>query len=363
MCFYKTTFTKSNYLNKDETANRPLISLVSYRSQIAFIHFKALIMAKKKNGLFVNRFEIATRGSYTNATYVFKQHVDSLFADSTTSPIALNCYNRAKPKYDLYQASHTAHSSQTGTQGGKVQTMKVTLKGMPLHVDDWEAKIKVVYAVDTEEYKILLPKGKAPFNSGSQQKRVDAVETLLTSIGTDASLATVKAIIQTFYDAMLVSFNVKDVSKASTKTDSKAIETARIKMCNVMEGNYGLLIDDNQDEPMLASKYFDEAYMSNTLQVSFDLKVKLLTTKTAIKRTYQKPLTQQFQINNRLNTTLKAFLSVKRNGLVGLVFVTIPPMSIGIYNLVDMGDNATQKFLNIQNMNDLIKADVTIKVL
>ena len=130
-----------------------------------------------------------------------------------------------------------------------------------------------------------------------------------------------------------------------------------------MEGNYGLLLDDNQDEPMLASKYFDEAYMSNTLQMSFDLKVKLLTTKTAIKRTYQKPLTQQFQINNRLNTILKVFLSVKRNGLVGLVFVTIPPMSIGIYDLVDMGDNATQKFLNIQNMNDLIKADVTIKVL
>ena len=320
-------------------------------------------MGKKRYPLFVNRFEAATRNSYTNATYVFKQHVDSLYADRLTSPIAQTCYDRAKPKYDLYQASHTTHSSQSGTQGGKVQTMKVTLKGMPLHVDDWELKIRTVYAINTERYKILFPKGKASFNIGSQQKRVDAVETLLLSIGADASLAAVKIIIQTFYDAMLVSYNVKDVSKKSTKTDSKAIETARINMCNVMEGNYGLLLDANQDEPTLASKYFDEAYMSNTLQMSFDLKVKVLTTKTAIQRTYAKPLTQQFQITNKLNTTLKAFLSIKRNGLVGLVFVTIPPSGVGIYNLTDMGDNATQKFLNILNMDITIKADITIKVL
>lgn len=320
-------------------------------------------MAKKRYGLFVNRFEVATRNSYTNATYVFKQHVDSLFADSTTSPIALTCYNRAKPKYDLYQASHTTQSGQSDTQGGKVQTMKVILKGMPLHVDDWESQIKSVYKVDSEKYKILFPKGKTSFNSGTQQKRVDAVETLLLNIGTDASLAAVKAIIQTFYDAMLASYNVKDVSKKSTKTDSKATETARKNMSYVMEGNYGLLLDANQDEPMLASKYFDEPYMSNTLQMNFDLKVKPLATKRAIERTYQKPLTQQFQINNKLNTTLKVFLSAKRNGLVGLVFVTIPPLSVGIYNLVDMGNNATQKFLSIQNMDDKIKADITIKVL
>ena len=320
-------------------------------------------MGKNKYPLFVNRFEVATRNSYTNATHIFKQHVDSLFVDSETSDIALSCYNRAKPKYDLYQASHNIHSSQTGTQGGKVQTMKVTLKGMPLHVDDWESKIKSVYKIDSERYKILFSQGKAPFNNGTQQKRVDAVETLLLNIGSDASLAAVKTIIQTFYDAMLVSYNLKDISKASTKTESKATEVTRINMCNVMEGNYGLLLDAYQEEPTLASKYFDEAYMSNTLQMSFDLVVKQLTTKSGIKRTYKKPLTQQFQIINRLNTPLKVFLSQKRNGLVGLVFVTIPPMSDNIYNLVDMGDNDTHKFLNILNMDDKIKADVTIKVL
>ncbi len=320
-------------------------------------------MAKKRFGLFVNRFEVATRNSYTNATHIFKQHVDSLFVDSTTSPIALTCYNRAKPKYDLYQASYSTRSSQSNTQGGKVQTMKVTLKGMPLHVDDWEAKIKVVYPVNTEKYKILFSQGKAPFNSGTQQKRVDAVETLLVNIGTDVSLTAVKIIIQTFYDAMLVSYNLKDISKATTKTESKATEVTRINMCNVMEGNYGLLLDAYQEEPTLASKYFDEAYMSNTLQMIFNMKVKKFSTKNGLKRTFANPLTQQFQIVSRANNTMKIFLSVSRYGLVGTKFVSIPPESDDIYNLVDMGDNTKESFLNICNPDERIKGDITIKVL
>ena len=321
-------------------------------------------MAKKRYGLFVNHFELATRGNSNSAGYLFKQHVDSLSADSLTVPIAMTCYTRAKPKYDAYQASLITHSSQTGTQSGNVLSMTEILDGMPTHVDDWIAKIKAVYPEKSAGYKALIPKGKSGFNKGGQQKKVNAVATLLESIGSDASLVAVKATIQTFYDSMLAAFNTKDIAKKSTKTDSKATEKARKDMCNVMQGNFGLITDTFQDEPTLGAKYFDEAYMSNTLQMSFNLKVKTLATKCAIKRTYAKPLTQQFQINNKLNTTLKVFLSLTRNGLVGLVFVTVPPLSVGIYNLSDMGgDNITHKFLNILNTDDKIKAEMTIKVL
>jgi len=320
-------------------------------------------MAKRTGGLFVNRFELVTRNNYNVATYLFKQHVDSLYGDSQNLPITLTCYNRAKSKYDIYQAAHNAQTSQSNTQGGKVFTMANTLKGMSLHVSDWEAKIKAVYPVTTERYKILFKTGVGIFTKGSQQKRVDAVQALLTNIGTDATLTAVKGIIQTFYDGIIVSYNTKDNSKKTTKSDSLATETARINMCQVMEGNYGLLLDEFQEDPTLASKYFDEAYMQNTLQMSFDLKIKPLCTKKGIKRTFKNPITQQFQIDNRSNTSLKVFLSLTKYGLVGLVSVTVPPLGTGIYDLIAMGDNTTHKFLNILNTDDKLKADVTIKVL
>ena len=88
--------------------------------------------------------------------------------------------------------------------------------------------------------------------------------------------------VQAFYDTMFASFGTKDVSVKSTKTDSKAIEKARKAMCNVMQGNYGLINDEFQDEPALGAKYFDEAYMNNKLQMIFDLKVKMLTTTKSV---------------------------------------------------------------------------------
>ena len=320
-------------------------------------------MAQKAYGLFVNHFELVTRGSYTTCAYLFKQHVDSLFADSATVPIANTCYLRAKPKYDAYNASIITHSSQTGKQSGKVLNMDTILIGMPAHVDDWESKIKVVYKAGTPEFKALLPKGKSGFNKGSQQKRVDAVATLLATIGTDASLATVKVLVQSFYDTMLAAFGGKDISKKSTITDSKTTEKARKAMCNVMQGNLGLITDEYQDDLTLGEKYFDEAYMSNKLQMIFNLIIKILATKKILKRTFANPLTQLLQIINNSNTTLYLFLCTSKLGVMGTVFVTILPNSTSTHLLTAFGDPTTETFLKAYNTDDKIKANITVKVL
>ena len=314
-------------------------------------------------GLFVNHFELATRGSSTVAAYLFKQHVDSLFADSATVPIAMTCYNRANPKYLIYNACTITHSSQTGKQSGKVLSMKTILFGMPAHVDDWEAKIKSVYKAGSSEFKALFPKGKAQFNTGGQQKRVDAVAALLETIGSDASLAAVKVLVQAFYDTMLAAFGTKDVSVESTKTDSIATEKARKAMCNVMQGNLGLITDEFQDDLTLGEKYFDEAYMGNKLQMIFNLIVKVLATKKILKRTFANPLTQQLQIINNSNTTLYLFLCSSKMGVLGTVYVTIPPFSNTTHLLTAFGDPTTQTFLKAYNTDDKIKASITVKVL
>jgi hypothetical protein len=320
-------------------------------------------MATRPIGLFVNRFEVCTRNNYGNASALAKQHVDSLFADSGTVPIALTCYNNVKPKYDIFEAARVTHDSQSGTQGGNVQTFKQMLETMPIDVDAWQSSIKIVYAEGTPRFKALFPKGKKTLNNGKQQNRLKAVAALILTIGSDASLAAVKITVQTFYTALDLAYNTKDTAKESTKTDSIAIEAARIVLMDEMEGNYGLLIAANKKKPQLAAKYFDEALMTNKLQMIFDLKVNSLATKCAIERTYQKPLTQQFQIANKTNTTAKVFLSSSRKGLIGLVFVTVPPNSNNIYNLTDMGDNATEKFLNFYNSDNKIKANLTVKVM
>jgi len=320
-------------------------------------------MAKAEWDLFSNRFEKATRGNYTKAIAVGLQHCSSLFADSATVPVALTCYNLVKPKFDLFKAAVTALNSQSGTQGGDVLGFKKLIKSMRTKLDYWQALIKAVYPAETDTFVALFPKGRTPFNRGSHQNKVDAVGTLIETIGSDASLAAVKALIETFYTNMLATFETKDSSKETTKTDSTAVETARINMCIEMQGNFGLLTTAFKAKPSLAAKYFDEELLRNILQMIFALTIKALTNKNIFKRTFAKPLTQKIKVTNNTNTVCILFLSEKKLGETGLMFVLIQPLSIATFLLTDLGDPSTQTYLNIYNTNTQIKARVMVKIL
>ena len=320
-------------------------------------------MANKPIGLLVNRFEVASRDSFNVAAAIGTQHVSALHADSATVPIALICYNNVKPKYDAYMAARVAHLAQIGTQFGEVLTLKQLLEVMPTNVESWQVSIKNVYDAKTTRFKEMFSKGKSTLNRGTQINRINAVESLLTAIGSDAALTAVKGKITLFHTSLLSALTTKDDAKSTTVTDSTTLETTRIDLCDEIEGNLGLLINNFKKDTSLAAKYFDETLLHNSLQMSFDLKIKPLNAKKGIKRTFINPLTQQFQIISRANNTMKIFLSVSRYGLVGTKFVSIPPESAGIYNLVDMGDNTTESFLNMFNPDERIKGDITIKVL
>ena len=320
-------------------------------------------MALAEWELFVNRFEKATRGNNTKAIAVGSQHCTSLFADSATVPVALTCYNLVKPKFDLFKEAVIALNSQSGTQGGDVLGFKQLIKSMRAKVDNWQALIKAVYPAGSDTFVALFPKGKTPFNSGTQQNKVDAVGTLIETIGSDASLAAVKALIETFYTNMLATFGTKDTSKETTKTDSTSVETARINMCIEMQGNFGLLTTAFKATPPLAAKYFDEALLRNILQIIFAMTIKVLTNKNIFKRTFAKPLTQKIQVTNNTNTACMLFLSDRKLGQIGLMFVIIQPLSIATFLLTDLGDPTTQTYLNIYNTNPQIKAKVVVKIL
>jgi hypothetical protein len=271
-------------------------------------------MALAEWELFVNRFEKSTRANYPKALAVGSQHCTSLFAESLTVPVALTCYNLIKPKFDLFQQSLISLNSQAGTQGGDVLGFKKIIKGMSADVDNWQALIKAVYTVKSSTFKALFPKGKTPFNRGSHQEKVDAVAALIKSIDSDASLVAVKGIIQTFYTNMLEAYETKDASKVTTKTDSTAVEKARIDMCTEMQGNYGLLTTAYKAEPSLAAKYFDEALLRNILQMIFSVTIKMLSAKNIFKRTFAKPLTQKLQVTNKANATVLMYLSESKLG-------------------------------------------------
>ncbi len=319
-------------------------------------------MAQSEWELFVNRFEKSTRGNYSKALAVGLHHCNSLFADSPTVSVALECYNLIKPMYDLLLSAYIEFLSQSGIQGGTVLSFKQIIDNLPENVDNWQALIKTVYSAKSSAFVALFPKGKSSFNKGTYKQKVNAVSALLTLVSKDVKLAAVKEIIAPFYAIMLLAFDVKDISKKITITDSTAVETARINMCIEMQGNFGLLTTAFKANPSLGAKYFDETLLRNILQMIFAITVKTLATKNIFKRTFAKPLIQKVQVTNNTNTTLQLFLSERKLGKIGLVFVTIEPLSTNIILLTELGDPTKQTYLNIFNADAQIKANLVVKV-
>ncbi len=313
--------------------------------------------------IFINPFEAATRGNYPLAIFIGKQHRDSLLVDSATSPIAKVCYDLIAPKVANLESAEGDLLSQKGKQGGKVATFKELETGMPITLDEWQTEIKHVYKVESIEYNVLFPNGNAPFTKGKQQHKMDAVLALLKTIGLDASIATIKIVIQSFYDAMMLAFNTKGTSKKSTKIDSLAVETARKDLCDVMEGNFGKLIDFYNKTPMYAAKYFDEPAMRGRLQKSFMISVNPMKTKNVLTRTFANPETQQLQFTNLTAAVLRFFLTDIKTGLIGLLYIEVPAMATVIRLLSNCGNPATQTFLKVMNADLHTAGKCRVKVL
>jgi len=313
--------------------------------------------------IFKNPFEAATRGNYPLAIYIGKQHRDSLFVDSTTSPIAKTCYDLVVSKVANLESAEGDFLSQKGTQGGKVATFKELETGMSITLGEWQTEIKHVYKVNSIEYKVLFPNGNAPFTKGQQQHKMDAVQALLKSIGADLSLATIKIVIQAFYDAMMLAFKTKGTSKKSTKVDSLAVEIARKDLCDVMEGNFGKLIDFYNKTPMYAAKYFDEPAMRGRLQKSFMISVNPMKTKNVFTRTFANPDTQELQFTNLTNAALRFFLTDIKTSSIGLLYIEVPAMATVTRLLSNCGNPATQTFLKVMNADLHTAGKCRVKVL
>ena len=321
------------------------------------------MMSRIERSIFKNPFEAATRGNYPLAIFIGKQQRDSLFIDSTTLPIAKTCYDLIAPKVTNLENAEADLLSQKGTQGGKVATFKQLEEGMSITLDGWQSEIKHVYKVDSIQYHVLFPNGKGPFTKGTQQHKIDAVLALLKSIGTDASLATTKVEIQAFYDAMTLAFKTKGTSKRSTINESIAVEVARKELCDVMEGNFGKLIDFYFKTPMLAAKYFDEPAMHGKLQKSFMISLNPLKTKNVFTRTFANPETQELQFTNLTTSVLRFFLTDIKTGLIGTLYIEVPAMATVTRLLSNCGDPTTQIFLKVMNIDLHTAGKCRVKVL
>lgn len=99
---------------------------------------------------------------------------------------------------------------------------------------EWIGKIWGVYAQGTPKATALLPHGRKAFTTGSAINRIAGMNTLITGIGTDASLAAVKTDITNFVTTYTGTSQQHQAAMKDLKDRSKNQEKLRLKTTSAM---------------------------------------------------------------------------------------------------------------------------------
>jgi len=210
-----------------------------------------------------NTFLSVTADSTKTLMILSPDHRARLLSESTDPDILLisNIFN---PIDDALTLSYQNWSVANGLYNGATMAFENLLAELGhAKLEAWIPQIQVVFGESTPEFKSLFPKGKAAFNKGAYDIRLNAVGALGIALGSYAALAAVKTDVDNFYDTILAARTVQQKKEEDVRKMSKLLETARVTTCEEMYSNLGKLMSKFKKTPGDIERFFDLTLIQN----------------------------------------------------------------------------------------------------
>ena len=93
-----------------------------------------------------------------------------------------------------------------------------------IKLDQWIPQVQVVYADGTPEYLTLFPNGRAPFNKGPYDIRINSVKSLGENLAAYPGLAATKTDVDSFYTTLLSTRADQQQKEEIVRTKSDLLE-------------------------------------------------------------------------------------------------------------------------------------------
>jgi hypothetical protein len=203
-----------------------------------------------------NPFENGTRGNFKKAEILVADHDDKLYEvkdDEVLGPL----YARFHPFRVGFGGLFTSLGSAYAAHEGATRATKILLRQLSgLKIRSWDRDIQKAYDIDTAEYKAILPNRRKPFQTGSIEMKIQALETLIANIGDNVTLRSIKTEIITFTEQLKATRTLQQ-GKERIKPDlSGQLELQRLKTMIEMHRNLGSLIEIFADNPSRIEGFF-----------------------------------------------------------------------------------------------------------
>ncbi len=296
-----------------------------------------------------NPFQTATNGSFIKAMLI-STTLDAALNAAKADAAILVLYNLYHPIHVAYKAAYDAWYLQNATQISGTANMQALIDGLTNNVNQWDAKVQVLFPKNTSAYKGFFPNGHSPFQSGSDVERIAAVGALDAALALVVPVPAVHADVDAYYQQLLAAINVHDGQMSTTGSKSTTLEAQRIAMCNGQYTVLGGLMQKYSTNTAPIASFFNLSIIMSRAQKTF-VGSHLAPEKDVVicQRTLHD--TDNVLLINAGPTILRFYAAAQKTDPIGATFIAMPPMTSQSHPASDLGNIATNHFIKAYNSN------------
>ena len=294
-----------------------------------------------------NPFQTATNGSFIKAMLISTTLDAALNAAKADAQI-LVLYNVYHPIHLAYKAAYDAWYLQNSTQISGTATMQALIDGLTNNVNQWDAKVQVLFPKNTPAYKGFFPNGHTPFLQGSQIERIAAVGALDAALALVVPVPAVHADVDSYYNQLEAALLAHDGQMSTTATKSVTLEAQRLLMCTGQYVALGGLMQKYSTTPATIGKFFNLTIIMSRAQKTF-VGSGLAPQKDVV--ICQRTLAPDdiILLINSGHVPIRFFAALQKTDAIGTNFIEIPAMSSQSHPASDLSTIATNHFLKVYN--------------
>ena len=211
-----------------------------------------------------NMFLNVTAGRRPLMLRVGADHVAKLQAKlgSPADPDIQVCLNRMQPLFDQFQLKMVVFDVKSGTRKGQTGVLVDLLAKLAGgRIKQWDITVQNTFLAGTPQYTQIFPNGRGPFQSGGQDVRILAVQTLAQRLAPFAGLSALKTTVEAFHASLQAARNTQQGTEGEISSASDAAEAARVALAIGLYANLGRLMEKHAANPDELGGYFEVALL------------------------------------------------------------------------------------------------------
>lgn len=247
----------------------------------------------------LNPFFNSTKNSFRKAMIMSTYHDAALKQKTLDFPLDTDwtlLYDRYHPLHLAFKAAYNAWISSGGTLRAFTLTLKQLFKMIPGKLDLWISMTIPSYPKGSPMYDSMF-KNRKPYTKGKTDPKIQALDSLSTTIGGNVPLHPVQVLVDATYTEMNDARNAQTGGKSTQGTVSELVEST-MDACNVMAyGDLGFLMNKNRENPELTAPLFDLETLRSSVQTFFTRKMKANMISPIVERTLMSTDKMRFKLH------------------------------------------------------------------